>query len=322
VFSIADYSTFTGIDEIFVTDAVTISWANKHGYLNGAMLLDVMQDMGRDGIVDEKGVLRKAGTPSSVDFSNEDTLRSAIAQGPLSIAIDANALPSGAGNKSGWYAFGGRSYPNTDHCVSLCGYGPAKAVFEALGVPLPSGIDPNKIVYLLYTWRTIGVVDHAWLMNTCVESWVRTPTVVGLAPPPPQPPPVGNITVTVPNVSGAVGSPVKFTPSATGGTSPYIFLFEYGDGTQDAAGQHTYKTGGSWKANVTAVDSKGAFGQGSCVASIGVDPPQPPIPPNPPTPIPVSNGTITWTINGVTSQYELFPVGTRKQGIEIFGPLP
>jgi len=106
VFAIADYSTFIGMEEIFVTDTATIAWARSHGYLNGAMLLDVMLDMARDGIKDEKGTLRKAGKASTVDFSNEETLKSAIAQGPVSIAIDAGALPSGAGNKSGWSAFG------------------------------------------------------------------------------------------------------------------------------------------------------------------------------------------------------------------------
>lgn len=629
VFAIADYSTAIGQEEIFVTDAATIAWARAHGWLNGAFLLDVIQDMQADGIKDEKGVLRKAGKPSSVDFANEDTLKSAIAQGPVSIAIDAGALPSGAGNKSGWFAFGGRANMNTDHCftgdtrvsllngkelslaelangeageefwvyscdsdgnivagkahsarktrenaelikvildngesirctpdhsflmrdgsykeakdlrpddslmplyrrvspggyelcynpkisgkrgwrathrivaygpggrtggmaahhvdfdkrnndpanlrimtpadhaslharlsersrssehramarelmsslwadpvwaenqraklsvsasirgkktaklghahlqtiseeergamakraglalkgrkrssdavrksveglkrktaidpdfrekrriraldaskaaaakpvtdkqrqarrenakklnerhagnrqvnnhkvisvqssgredvydltvddyhnfalsagvfvhncVSLHGYGPTSELFRALNVTAPSNAPANG--YYLYTWSTIGVVDHAWLLNTCVEAWVRNPTTTDLAPPVPPGPAPSTITVAVPNVTGGVGSPVKITPTAAGGVSPYIFLFAYGDAVEDAAGTHTYKNSGTYTVTVTAVDSKGSIGTGTCVASIGVNPPQPPGP--------------------------------------------
>lgn len=269
-FAIADYSSFIGMEEIFVTEATCIAWARTHGWLNGADLLSVIQDMEADGIKDEKGVLRKAGKPSSVDYRNEAILQSAIAVGPVSIAIDANALPSGAGNKSGWSAAGGRHFPNTDHCVSLHGYGPTSALFAALGVPAPSGFPASG--YYLYTWNTIGVVDHAWLMNTCVEAWVRTPTVTDLQPPPP---PVKTITVTVANVAGAVGASVKFSPGASGGTSPYMFLFDYGDGVQDASGSHAYKSAGAYKVTVTAVDSVGNTGTAACTASIGVTPPPP-----------------------------------------------
>ncbi len=311
VFAIADYSTFVGINEIFVTEATTIAWARSHGWLNGADLLSVIQDMQADGIKDDGGILRKAGQPSTVNYSNEATLQSAIAQGPVSIAIDANALPSGAGNASGWYAFGGRSFPNTDHCVSLHGYGKAKDLFAALGVALPSGVDPNKICYFLYTWNTIGVVDYAWLMNTMVEAWVRNPTIMDLQPPPPPPPTPGAITVAMSDVVGGVGSPVKFSPVASGGTSPYVFLFSYGDGAQDAGGSHSYKDAGSYKVVVIAVDGTGATGTTSCMASIGMTPP-------PPNPTPTPGGTMTW-IDG--KQYDVFPAGTRKKLIDLIGPM-
>lgn len=271
-FSIAAYSTYIGIDEIFVTEATLIKWARDHGWLNGADLLSVIEDMQRDGIKDENGVLRKAGKPSSVNYSDEDTLKSAIAQGPVSIAIDADALPSGAGSKSGWSAFGGRSFPNTDHCVGLAGYGPTSELFQSLNTTPPPGMPANG--YLLFTWNTIGVVDHKWLMNTCVEAWVRNPTVTNLDPPPP---PVSELTVSMSNVSGAVSTPVKFSPSAKGGTSPYIFLFDYGDGMQDAAGSHSFKTTGNFKVTVTAVDSTGKIGSAIATASIGATP----VPPGP-----------------------------------------
>lgn len=298
VFSMAAYSTYVGLDEIFITDATTIAWARAHGDLNGAMLLDVMQDMAKDGIKDEKGVLRKAGKPSSVDFSTEDTLKSALAQGPVSIAIASGSLPSGAGNKSGWSAFGGRQNNRTDHCVSLAGYGPTSELFKALNVSAPANAPANG--YLLFTWSTIGIVDHKWLLNTCVEAWVRNPTVTDLAPPPTPPDPPGVITVSLPNVSGPVISPIKFTPTASGGVSPYIFLFEYGDGAQDAAGTHTYQAPGSYTVKVTAVDGKGQLGTATCVAAIGTGPPPPPGP----GPLP-TGFTITLPQNTPAGMYQL-----------------
>jgi len=274
-FAIADYSTFLGLDEIFVTEPTIIAWAGAHGFLNGADLLEVIQAMQADGVKDEKGVLRKAGTPATVDYRTESVLQSAIAQGPVSIAIDASALPSGAGNKSGWYAFGGRSYPNTDHCVSLHGYGPTSELFKALGVAPPANAPASG--YLLYTWSTIGVVDHAWIMNTVTEAWVRNPTTTGLTPPPP-PPPVLVVSVTMPAVTGTVGQPVRFTPTAVGGTAPYLFSFSYGDGVMDQSGSHTYKTAGTFTASVTAVDATGLTGTGTAQATITSGPTPPPTP--------------------------------------------
>jgi PKD repeat protein len=100
--------------------------------------------------------------------------------------------------------------------------------------------------------------------------------------------------------------PMKFSPTASGGVSPYIFLFSYGDGIQDAAGTHTYAAAGSYTVSVSAVDSKGQVGQGTCTATVGTTP----LPPTP-GPTPAGAGTISWTVGGQTSQYELFPVGSR-----------
>lgn len=276
-YAFADYSTFVGVDEVFVTEATCISWATQHGVRDGADLLQVIQMMQRDGIKDESGTLRKCGTPSTVDYSSESLLQNAIAVGPVSIAIDANALPSGAGNKSGWIALSGSRHPNTDHCVSLCGYGKLKDLCDALGISVPSGVDPNKVCYLLFTWNTIGIVSHEWIMGTCVEAWLRTPTIIGLAPPPPKPSPV---TVAVSDVTATVGQPVTFLPIASGGTGPYKFGFDYGDGSKDGldTGTHTYAAAGTYAVTVTVADSGGMFGRGACKAVVGSGPTPNPIP--------------------------------------------
>lgn len=176
----------------FVSDTVVINWANKNGYLNGAMLDEVMDSMARDGFHQDGNVYGDGGY-KSVDYSNEATLQSALAIAPVKIGIDAGGLPSGAGNNQGWMGFGGSpgEYSNEDHCVALAGYGPLSWLCAQLGVSVPSGADPTKVCYLLFTWSTIGIVDHDRIMAMTGEAWLRDPsTLVNGAPipnPGPQP---------------------------------------------------------------------------------------------------------------------------------------
>lgn len=178
--------------EDFIPDQEVTRWASSHGWLNGADLLEVMQAMQIGGFVVGKQEFRD-GVPASVDYSQPDLLRAAIFAGTVKIGIDAGALSSDAGNKQGWFSFGGQpgQFSNEDHCVALTGYGTAGECFAALGVPLPAGVDPTKPdCFLLFTWSTIGVVDLAWLMSTCGEAWVRSPSTVFFPPKPtPTPPP-------------------------------------------------------------------------------------------------------------------------------------
>lgn len=183
------------LPEIFIDPALLVSWAEAHGFLNGADLVSVLDSMQSDGF--QVGTQRYNDGPYfGVDYSDESILQAAIAQGPVKIAIDADALPAGAGNENGWYAIGGGKFPNTDHCVSVCGYGSAEYLYSQLGLPLPVALPGNKTGYLVFTWSTIGFVDHDWIMGTCEEAWVRNPTTVGVpplpgpGPTPPPPPPV------------------------------------------------------------------------------------------------------------------------------------
>ncbi len=190
--------------EIFIPAATVVAWAQKRGYRDGADLTEVMDSMRSDGFVVGTQKYNDGGY-ASVDYSTESVLQNAIAAGPVKIGIDADALPSGAGNDQGWYALGKGSFRNEDHCVALCGYGTATYLYGQLGVPLPAALT-GKSGYLLYTWSTIGFVDHAWIMSTVGEAWVRSPTTVGvppLAPPTPPVPPVppgptpGAVTITL-----------------------------------------------------------------------------------------------------------------------------
>lgn len=213
-FSKGWWSVFCGLPELFVPASEVVRWASKYGFLNGANLTDVMDVMQKDGFT-VGGVNYKDGPYSSVDYSSDLVLQSAISQGPVNIAIDANALPSGAGNQQGWYSLKKGNFPNTDHCVALSGYGTAGFLFDALKVPLPSGVSASTPAYHLYTWSTIGVVSHDWLMGTCVEAWLRTPTTPGEVPVPPGPGP-GPIPV-------PVGWPASLTATNTDGTTQVYY---------------------------------------------------------------------------------------------------
>jgi hypothetical protein len=221
-FSKAAYSVQKGLPETKITDATLMAFCTKYDLLNGADLPQVMDLMIKDGF-HQDGVTYTDGPYQGIDYANEAILQNAISIGPVNIGIDANALPSEAGNANGWYASGGSpgQFNNEDHCVALCGYGPSAALFQALGVPMPSGFPANG--YLLFTWSTIGVVDHAWLMSTCGEAWLRNPTTPGLVPPIPPDPhvcPVGQhwdaiVNACVPDVPGPIPGPIVSTGNLT-----------------------------------------------------------------------------------------------------------
>lgn len=174
---------------IFWPEADVVAWARKHGWLNGAYLEEVLVAMRDQGFTLD-GKEYKNGPHFTVDWHDIETLKAAIAIGPIKIAIASSALPSDAGNKQGWFRLGdGRNYNNTDHSVTLAGYGPAEWLYQQLSEPLPSALPAATYGYLLFTWSTVGFVDHAWLLSTCEEAWVRNPTTVGDFPPPPPPPP-------------------------------------------------------------------------------------------------------------------------------------
>ena len=190
--------------EIFVPEDQAIAWATRHGVLEGADLLSVMQAMQRDGFT-QGSQIYDDGPPSGVDYTNELVLQSAISQGPVKIGISHDCLPSTAGNRQGWYAVGPGHNVQMDHCVSLCGYGSAQWLYGQLGVALPAALHPDQQGYLLFTWSTLGFVDHPWIVSACGEAWLRNPTTVGVPPltpgpapgPSPLPPPPGPAMINV-----------------------------------------------------------------------------------------------------------------------------
>lgn len=179
------------VSGVMISDSIVQEWASQGGFLDGANLTDVMDAMAKSGF-SQNGNVYGDGPYTSVDYSNEAIIQSALSIAPVKIGIDADALPSGAGNGNGWYKFGGspQQFTNEDHCVALAGYGPNAWLFQQLGVPLPSGVDGTKVCYLLFTWSSIGVVDHDWIMSTVGEAWLRNPSSLTNGTPLPNPGPL------------------------------------------------------------------------------------------------------------------------------------
>ena len=166
--------------EIFISDDQVITWATKHGVLEGAYLPDVMTWMENDGFPD--GPLTYDDGPHlSVDWTDAGTLQSAISQGPVKIGVAADQIEAAwnsTGGRSGWFATGFQDDSNEDHCVSLCGYGSISWLAQQLGVQAPAEIDGTQAGYAMFTWNSIGIIDVPSMIAITQEAWLRQPTTV------------------------------------------------------------------------------------------------------------------------------------------------
>jgi PKD repeat protein len=78
------------------------------------------------------------------------------------------------------------------------------------------------------------------------------------------------------NFSGNEGASVTFQGSVTGGTAPYTYSWNFGDGTTASGSltpSHTYADNGTYTAVLWVIDSAGYSGSGSVVATINSVPP-------------------------------------------------
>ncbi len=197
-FAKAAWSVMAGYPELFISDAILEAWAQHGGFLNGALLPDVMTAMATNGIAVD-GVTYTDGPARSVDYTDWATLTAAIAQGPIKIGVAADQLQGTVGTVNGWVGTGWHADSNEDHCVSLCGYGTFQECFGFLKLPVPAVPNAGAQWLLLFTWNTIGVVDFASMQAIAGEAWLRnitTPQQPVLTPPAPVPVPVPTPTPT------------------------------------------------------------------------------------------------------------------------------
>ena len=167
--------------EIFIPDDEVIAWASANGFLNGAMLTDVMDMMQTKGFAVDSSTYDD-GPYNSVDWTNPAILQNAISQGPVKIGIAADQLEGtyqafcADAPRNGWFGTGYTRDQNEDHCVSLAGYGAIAWLKNKLGTGSPS--DSSEPGYAVFTWSSIGVLDTPSLLAICGEAWLRSPGTI------------------------------------------------------------------------------------------------------------------------------------------------
>jgi hypothetical protein len=140
--------------EIFVPDEEVIAWATRHGVLNGATGIDVLDWMQTDGFQMNASTYDD-GPSTSVDWTNPTVLQSAISQGPVKTIISADQVENAyqLHQASGWIGTGFTQDENYDHCVSLCGYGQLGWLLGELGTEIPNNLDPQSPFYAMFHRR-------------------------------------------------------------------------------------------------------------------------------------------------------------------------
>lgn len=202
-------------------------------------------------------------TPSQEQgVASTQDMKNAIYQyGPISVAFDASGCDSYNGG-----VMRGRG-TNVDHAVICCGW----------------KTENGKTIFLgRNQWGQWGGLGGYFWIEEGSYSWGTEAIWVSVAVLPPPPPPT-SITVAVGDASAQVGTLVNVFPVATGGTAPYSWAMNWGDGTTDAATSHLYKLAGNYVLTATATDSKGAIGRGTGKMTISDGPPIPPTPGDYPT---------------------------------------
>jgi hypothetical protein len=180
-------STAKGQPEVFVSDAEVVGWADRHGFLNGANLTDVMDAIAADGLT--VGATAYCDGPyNSVDWTDYATLCSALYAGPVKIGVASGQLQSVAqGGQNGWWLASATKDESIDHCVGLVGYGSAADCAKLFGAAVPGGVDPAAPCVIMFTWSSYGVVTHEALVAICGEAWLRK-TTLNTSPAPVTPP--------------------------------------------------------------------------------------------------------------------------------------
>lgn len=166
--------------EIFISEQGVIEWAQTNGFLNGAIISDVLEKMTTNGF-QINGSTYNDGQYTSVDWTDDSILQNAISLGPVKIGVAADQLDTAYnnGNKTnGWFAFGFIADTNEDHCVSLCGYGTLTWLAQQFNMQMPNEVNGQDIGYALFTWNSIAIIDKKSMLAITHEAWLRNPTTV------------------------------------------------------------------------------------------------------------------------------------------------
>src|SRR5271165_1598607 len=164
--------------EIFISDNEAISWATRHGVLEGAYLTQVMRWMQSHGFRQD-GYIYDDGPYFSVNRTDATILQSAIFEGPVKLGVASTALETAwrsTGGNTGWFGVEFEPDDKEDHCITLFGYGPFAWLAAQLRVQVPAGIDGAKQGYAVFIWDTMGIIDQSSMIAITHEAWLRRPT--------------------------------------------------------------------------------------------------------------------------------------------------
>jgi PKD repeat protein len=124
--------------------------------------------------------------------------------------------------------------------------------------------------------RLLEATDEAG--NTGMESFTVT-----VNPPPPPPPPPDPLTAEIIS-NGTVGfapATFEFEPNVTGGTEPYTYNWDFGDGSEGGQQQtvvHTFNEAGIYTVALTVTDANGEQANDTLQVTVNERPPSPPTP--------------------------------------------
>src|SRR5215203_2710597 len=98
---------------------------------------------------------------------------------------------------------------------------------------------------------------------------------------PPPPPPLTLTQITSSGSEGIAPATFEFKANVTGGTGPYTYRWDFGDGSREISSdgtiEHTFEESGRYNVNLVVIDSTSQAASGSIL--IIVEPPPPPIAP-------------------------------------------
>jgi len=169
-----------------------------------------------------------------------------------------------------------------------------------------------------HTYQTTGSYTVALTVtDSSGQKTSTTQTVTVVSPPPP---PLATSFSFNPSSPDA-GQSISFTGSASGGTTPYQYSWDFGDsGTRSGSSvNHTYQTGGSYTVTLTVTDAGGQVAKASHTITVNT-PLSASFTYSPSNPLPLLAVTFTGSASGGSSPYSYswnFGDGTTASGASV-----